>query len=180
MRARGGSSARLSGVTLCLCLTVVLASAGCRGNGQAKPLKLPGPSVQLVSPTDVAKYRPGTPERALLSWWREAQYGNLTGFLNGFSGAVRVKLESSPKLTDVLVRFSNTIQTARPQIETVSRGRLLATVFTSVEFRQAVGARRYIATTTPQAFAMVREGQWRLADDYFVRRFLLPSERPGS
>jgi hypothetical protein len=178
MRARGGSTVRIA-VGL-LCLMVGLGTAGCGGNGQARPLKLPGPAIQLMTAADVAKYKPGTPERALLSWWRQTQYGNLSGFLNGFSGEVRAKLQSSPKLTDVLVRFSNTIQTARPQIESVTRGALLATVFTSVEFRQAVGARRYIATTTPQAFAMVHEGEWRLVDDYFVLRFLLPSERPGS
>lgn len=116
-------------------------------------------------------------------WWRDAQFSDVSGYLSHFTDGVRAELEQRQAEQDLPV-FAAGIRTAKPQIVDVELSGSRAIVYTKIVFRQPVGARRYITTTRPQAFRMIRVGPlWRLSDASFVDSIThtaLSSARPAS
>ena len=152
------------------CAAIALFSTSCGVDEEVAPASQLGPSEQLLNEQQVRKFPKGTPARALFVWWRNAQFANLTGFLNGFESTVKAKIEQSPKTKDALVYFAGAIRTARPIVLGVSREDDRAVVYTKIVYRQPVGASRFIVNTVPRAFSMVLEaGNWRLRDDQFMQ-----------
>jgi hypothetical protein len=155
-------------------LVVVLALAsGCGGGGKAAPQAAPGPAQQILTREDVNKYARDTPEYAFLNWWRDAQYANLRGYLDAFPKPVRKQIEDDPRTPRALGQFSGFISVARPVIGDTRRRAGTATIYVEIKYRTPIGAKRFVTTTRPQAFVLVRErGEWLLADDAFVQASL--------
>jgi hypothetical protein len=155
----------------------LLVSAGC-GSGSAAPNTFPGAAEQLISPDEVDQHPPGSPARAFLLWWRDAQYANVEGFESGFVRALRTKLRASAKSGDALNYFAGAIRTALPTVRDVSRNGTNATVYTIIHVRQPIGTTKYTTSTIPRAFPMkLEQGQWRLRDDFYVQSTLPKSLR---
>ncbi len=143
------------------------ASAGC-GSGSAPAAAYPAAAEQLVSPADINRFDSISPERALMTWWRDAQFSDLSGYLSLFAGDIRARLEQGQGERELPI-FAAGIRTAKPQVVNVELTGDTAIVYTRIVFRQPVGARRYVTTTRPQAFRMIQVGpHWRLSDAYFV------------
>jgi len=157
-----------------LTLVLVLAlAAGCGGGGKAAPQAAPGPAQQILTKDDVSKYARDTPEYAFLNWWRDTQYANLRGYLDAFPQPLRKQIEDDPRTPRALALFSGSLSVARPVIADTARRRGTATIYAEIKYRTPVGAKRFLTTTRPQAFVLVREkGEWFLADDSFVQSSL--------
>ena len=157
-----------------LALVVMLALAsGCGGGGKAAPQATPGPAQQILTRDDVSKYGRDTPEYAFLNWWRDTQYANLRGYLAAFPPALRKQIENDPRAQRALSLFSGSLSVARPTIVDTARRKGTSTIYVDIKYRTPVGAKRYVTTSRPQAFVLVREGgEWFLADDSFVQSSL--------
>jgi hypothetical protein len=159
-------------------LVAVFAGCGGGGGGEAPPQSLPGASDQILKKADVTRYPADSPERALLQWWRDTQHANFAGYATAFAVPVRKRIQTDRRAQDALNFFAGSIRAARPRVENVERDGPQATVYTDVEYRTPVGATRFVTTTRPQAFVLVRQqGTWRLRDDYFVQVSLPPTLR---
>ncbi len=144
-----------------------------RRRGEAAPQPLPGPAQQILTRTDVNKYGKDTPEYALLNWWRDAQYANLRGYLSAFPKPLRKLIEQDPRAARALSLFSGSVSVARPEIVDTARRNGTTTIYVEIKYRTPVGAKRFVTTSRPQAFTLVREdGEWFLADDSFVQASL--------
>jgi hypothetical protein len=158
-------------------LAVSLLSA-CGINDRTAPATLPGAAEQLLTQAEVDRYPVGSPAHAVLAWWRNAQFANLTGFRDAYSRPLRARLETSPLTAQSLAFFSGTIRDARPRIQEVTVSDATAVVTTLIEYREPVGTTRYITSTLPRAFTLIREdGKWRLTDDLFVQTSVPPAFR---
>jgi hypothetical protein len=152
---------------------LALPAAGCGGGGSAPAAQLPGPAQQILSRSDVTKYSAGTPQRALLQWWRDIQYSNLTGYMNGFQPRVRRVLARDANTAPGLRWFSGAVQTVRPSIVDTEQHGSRVVIYTNLDTRTAVGARHFVTSTRAQAFSLVKKaGAWKLADDSFVQSTL--------
>ena len=124
---------------------------------------------QLLTDADVRRYSTGTPERALLEWWRSAQYADLSGFLDRFEPMVRRTLVRGAKTTEALTYFSAVLKAAKPKISSVERSGDRATIFAVIEFRH-VKNDAIETTSLPRAFTLVRRrSAWWLLDDLFFQ-----------
>jgi hypothetical protein len=164
---------RRAAISAAALVILALPAAGCGGGGSAPAAQLPGPALQILSRSDVAKYAAGTPQRALLQWWRDVQYSNLTGYLNAFQPSVRQGLAASANTGAGLRWFSGAVQTVRPSIVDTEQHGSRVVIYTNLDTRTPVGARHYVTSTRAQAFAFVKKaGVWKLADDSFVQSSL--------
>jgi hypothetical protein len=145
----------------------------CGGGGKAAPQALPGPAEQVLTREDVSKYGKDTPEYTFLGWWRDAQYANFRGYVEAYPRALQNQIEQDPRARRALDLFSGSARVARPTIIDTQRRNGSATIYVEIKYRTPVGAKRYVTTTRPQAFVLVRQGgEWRLADDAFVQSSL--------
>jgi hypothetical protein len=157
----------------------VVALAAC-GAGGLPPTEYPAAAEQLVTSADIDAYPRDSPARALLSWWRGAQYADSEAFLGGFSRRQRRTLARRPDLPRDVEYFAGAIRTSKPLITEVQVEGARATVFTKIRFHTPVGATRFLTTSRPQAFRLVNEERgWRLGDSFFVMS-VLGSEDTGS
>jgi hypothetical protein len=142
--------------------------AGCGASGKLAGQEYPAAAEQLVSRADLGRFDPTSPTYVLMDWWRDAQFSDLSGYLGYLTRSTRVTLDRAD-LERQLPILAGGIRTAKPRILTVEIVGNRATVYTKVVFRQPIGAIRYITTTRPQAFHLVRIGNvWRMADTYFA------------
>ena len=149
-------------------LVLVVAAIVAGGCGGGEPNETSGRAQQILAAEDVDAYREGTPEHALLDWWRHAQYRDLQGFLQHFRADVRKKHADASLSRRKLDLFTQLIRNGRPEILETERDGDEAVVWTRVRFRRATGENRYVPYSAPVAFPFVREdGEWRLADDFF-------------
>lgn len=157
-------ASRRAGGTVLLVVAVIMA-AGCGGSD---PHETSGRAEQILSAHDVNAYPEGTPEHALLDWWRHAQHRELQGFLTYFRRDVRREHVGSRLTRKKLELFAQALRRARPDIVETERRADEAVVWTRVRTRRPTGDNRYVPRSTPHAFSLVREdGEWRLADDFF-------------
>jgi hypothetical protein len=142
--------------------------AGC-GSGELEPQEYTAASEQLVSREEIERFAPDTPARALLAWWRSAQYADREDYLDGFAEPTREQIERRDVAHEVTA-FAAGIRNAKPEIVETDVAGNEATVFTLVRFRMPVGSTRFVTTSQRQAFDLIREdGEWRLSNDVFVR-----------
>jgi len=189
-RARRRRRARARDALFVLVALALLPSCG--GAGKSPRRSVPGAAEQLLTPADVNRYPEGSPERALLAWWRAAQYDNLTRYLESFDAPMRAVLRRSPKAELALSYFSNAIRTARPKILDVDHAPITGeqgpagrrnsgervTVYTKIEFRRPVGVANFVVTDIPRAFEMINHsGRWLLLDDGFVQQTVIDAFR---
>jgi hypothetical protein len=156
------------------CIGVAAASllatlaCGCGGSGTLAAQEYPAAAEQLVSAADLARIDVTSPGYAVLAWWRDAQFSDVSGYLSHLTPAVRVKL-AARELERQLPIFAGGIRTARPRLLSAEVEGNTATVYTKIVFRQPIGATRYVTTTRPQAFHLLRiRGTWRLSETYFA------------
>jgi hypothetical protein len=141
---------------------------GCAASGKLAGQEYPAAAEQLVSRADLGRFDPTSPTYVLLDWWRDAQYSDLSGYVGYLTRRTRAMLDRAD-LELQLPILAGGIRTAKPRILTVEIVGNRATVYTKVVFRQPIGATRYVTTTRPQAFHLVRAGDvWRMADTYFA------------
>lgn len=141
--------------------------AGC--GGLAPSVGLPA-NDQLVTPATIAAQPAGSPQRALMAWWRDVQFVDQIGYLDGLAPQVAGRELQQNVAGLYLALLSSQLQPARLAIVSVQQHDKSATVYSNIVTRQAIGNERYVTTTRPQAFAMAQiGGQWRLLDDYFIR-----------
>jgi len=151
----------------------VAAGCGDGENGNAAPQSLPGAADQILTQSDVDRYPAASPQHALLQWWRDVQYANLTGYFDAFDPSIRQKLQQDSKARAALEYVSGSVRTARPAIASVRRRGPTATVYTAIKYRTPIGTRRFVTTSRPQAFVLVqRGGDWLLQNDSFVQSVL--------
>lgn len=150
-----------------LVLAPVLAS-GCGGSGSLPPQQYPAAAEQLVSATDLRRLDATSPAYAVMAWWRDTQFNDRAGYLRHLTRAIRLRLDES-QVDRQLPILAAGIRTAKPEILSTEFAAGDATVYTKIAFRQPIGATRYVTTTRPQAFHLVRvAGTWRLADTSFA------------
>ena len=160
---------------VCAAAVVLLAlpAAGCGGGGSAPATQSPGPAQQILSRSDVTKYAKGSPQRALLQWWRDIQYSNVTGYMNAYQPSVRRGLATSATTAAGLRWFSGAVQTVRPSIVDTEQHGSRVVVYTNLDTRTPVGAKHFVTSSRAQAFSLVKKaGAWKLADDSFVQSTL--------
>lgn len=157
-------------VSACAALTLV--AAGC-GSGSLPPQEIPGASEQLLSAGAVTRYPASSPQRALLAWWRMAQFADRPAFIAAFTPALRARFEGNRRFGEEIDFFAGSIRNAAPRILSTEIDGDRARVFTKVVYRTPIGASRFLTSTRPQAFELVRHpGGWLLADDTFVQSTL--------
>jgi hypothetical protein len=150
-----------------LALAPVLAS-GCGGSGTLAPQTYPAAAEQLVSSTDLRRLPETSPAHALMAWWRDTQFDDRAGYLSHLTRAIRLRLDAA-EVDRQLPILAAGIRTAKPQILSTEFAGDDAVVYTRIVFRQPVGATRYVTTTRPQAFHLVRvRGSWRLSETFFA------------
>ena len=163
---------RVHRVGLALALLLTLVVAGC-GSGHAQPQDLSLTAQQLVSQSEIDRLPAGTPQRLLLEWWRDIQYANLAGYVSAFQPSMQHELRRDPKTNRALQWFAGSIRAARPAIVSIAQRDATTTIYTTIKWRTAIGTKRYVTTSRPQAFVLVRlGGAWRLYDDSFVQASL--------
>lgn len=148
-------------------------AAGAEPRGTAR-----GKAEQLLDDRAIERYAEPSPQRALLAWWRAAQFASRIDYLDAFTVQARERIERDLRLDEALVYFSGSIRTVRPRIVGVDKKGSNATVYALIEYRQPVGTRRFVATTVPRSFSMAMQyREWRLTGDEFVQESLPDSLR---
>jgi hypothetical protein len=111
----------------------------------------------------------GSPEEALLGWWMRIQYNDLSGYLNDLAAPLHRQRESESKTRRDLLLVSGESLRSKPKVIDVQQEDGATTLYTRIETRQPVGASRFTASSSPQAFTLIREGnQWKIADDAYI------------
>jgi hypothetical protein len=157
------SATALAAASLCATL-----ASGCGGSATLTAQEYPAAAEQLVSASDLGRIDPASPGYAVMAWWRDAQFSDAAGYLSHLTRRVRLRL-STEELERELPILAGGIRTAKPRILSAELVGDSATVYTEIVFRQPIGASRYVTTTRPQAFRLVRaRGRWRLSDTFFA------------
>jgi hypothetical protein len=138
-----------------------------------------GPSPYLLSRRKVDAQPAGTPQRALLAWWRAAQFTDYRTYLASFTAEFRQKLAARPRATKAaLVQFGGAITTASPKITSVEKRGKARTLYASIAYHVRTKSGWIVAQSVPRTFTFAREGgKWRLLDDDFVQQNLPPALR---
>jgi hypothetical protein len=130
---------------------------------------------QLETASQINSQPAGSPQRALLTWWRDVQFSNQVGYLDFLKPSVAQRELQARTAGLYLALLSGQLQPAKLEITGVDSRANLATVYARMIVHQPIGTRRYVTTTRPQAFSLERvDGRWRLVDDYFVRLIIGP------
>jgi hypothetical protein len=138
-----------------------------------------GPSPFLLTRRQVEAERPATPQKALLAWWRAAQFGDYRAYLRSFAGTLRRKLAAKPTETKAaLVQFGGAIAVAKPKIVSVEKTGDTRTLYTDIAYHGRTKNGWVVVQSVPRSFTFAREGGvWRLLDDDFVQQNLPPALR---
>jgi hypothetical protein len=157
-----------STTTLATLVLAPMLASGCGGSGSLAPQAYPAAAEQLVSATDLRRLDETSPAYALMAWWRDTQFDDRAGYLRHLTRGIRLRLDVS-QVDRQLPILAAGIRTAKPQILSTEFAAGDATVYTKIVFRQPIGATRYVTTTRPQAFHLVRVGgTWHLSDTSFA------------
>jgi hypothetical protein len=163
MAFSGRSCFALAAASLCATL-----ASGCGGSGTLTAQEYPAAAEQLVSSADLGRINPASPEYTVMAWWRDAQFSDFSGYLSHLTRSVRLRV-TSQQLERELPILAGGIRTAKPRILSAEVVGDSATVYAKIVFRQPIGATRYVTTTRPQAFHLLRvRDSWRLADTFFA------------
>ena len=163
MALSGRSCFALAAASLCATL-----ASGCGGSGTLTAQEYPAAAEQLVSAADLGRIDPASPEYTVMAWWRDVQFSDFSGYLSHLTRSVRLRL-TAQQLERELPILAGGIRTAKPRILSAEVVGGTATVYAKIVFRQPIGATRYVTTTRPQAFHLVRvRGRWRFADTFFA------------
>jgi hypothetical protein len=163
----------------------MLAIASCGGENRTGELTTNTKALQLVRASDVNRQLAGSPERAVLRWWRLLQFRNASESLAAFTPGVRAQLRRSGFQDLLFQDFGPWIQRASPRIvgTELSGGR--ASVDLEITVNDPVGidlvrrSRQFAGLTLDRV-----GGQWLVADSTFflqqanmLRRARLQSEQ---
>lgn len=152
----------MSAVRHAACLAGACAALLAAGCGSEPPATVSGSD--LVVPLSVIRQLPaGSPQRALLAWWRALQSGDLARVRAALPRGTEGVLASFPARGFLGVRLSI--------VDVERRGRH-AVVYAEMVVRRPIGTTRLApAARIPQAFALaLRDGRWRLRDAYPLDR----------
>jgi hypothetical protein len=147
-------------------------AAGC-GSGHLAPRGPFGDAEQLLSQRAITAQPAGSPQRALVSWWRDAQYADRPGFLRMLAPAARARFEQRRYLDHDLIVFAAFIRLARPHVDRVRRVGDRAIVSTTIGFRTPEGGTQFVTSNRSETFSLVRRhGRWGIADTAFFDTFV--------
>jgi hypothetical protein len=151
------------------------ALAGCGGGGgssSAAPAPAPREAEELLTAKDVSRYPEGSPARAVLAWWRRAQFADRIGVERAFTKSIRERLHEAGNERLAVEFFAAVIRPARPKILDVERDGPTAVVYTQIQ---------YVSSSAPRAFRLVREKErWVLDDDSYMQSVLPQNLRRSS
>ncbi len=147
----------------------VLLLAGCGGGDDPPPPGSPSAAEFLITPAAIRAEPAGSPERALLSWWRSIQYNDFEGYVDALAAPLQSQRRGDARAQRDLTLAAGELIRSQPKVGDVEEEGARATVYTRIETRQPIGATRFTTSSNPQGFTLVREdGEWKIADDYFV------------
>jgi hypothetical protein len=125
--------------------------------------------VQVLTSESVDRYRRGSPEREVIEWWRDVQYGNADGV------AERYDLSAQVSVDEIQGQLTATRQTFEsiPRVDAVTDEGNVSTVYLiAFPFRRPNDTNAY-------SLRLRRQGrQWKLTDNSLLER--LQAERTGS
>jgi hypothetical protein len=123
---------------------------------------------QLVTAAQIARQPAGSPQRALLEFWREMQYRNVPLAVDYFDPRLRVTERRLSDTISVVARHRKLGDTALAIREVDVRGKT-ATVRTVLTLESSPADGEFSYDELAQAFNMRRtDGRWRLADNNFL------------
>jgi len=156
-------SKRALAAATCVLTGAGLATSGCGGAPG------PQPRVQVLTSESVDRYRRGSPEREVIEWWRDVQYGNADGV------AERYDLSAQVSVDEIQGQLTATRQTFEsiPRVDAVTDEGNVSTVYLiAFPFRRPNDTNAY-------SLRLRRQGrQWKLTDNSLLER--LQAERTGS
>ena len=123
-------------------------------------------TLALVTPQDIARTAPGSPQRTVLTWWRFTQYTVVDDALALFTPKARTSLERAHYRTTAVQNFGPWIRNEKPQIGRVEYPhRDHSVVYMKTVFNTPVGhdlVRQFVDTL---AFSLDRRGgAWLISD----------------
>ncbi len=143
------------------------ASAGCGKLGAAFTGLQPVHPAQVTQRT-IDRYPGGTPQRAVLEWFRAVRQADIAQAASFYAPAAHV--------TPAVIRFFRAADSRfyalaqPPRVVSVYSTLNRATVFTVIEFRWSAPDGRSYIYTRPQAFELQRRRQaWQLTDGFFLQ-----------
>jgi len=161
------SSPRIRRPAIAALLAGLLATGGC-ASGRLAPGNV-NPGRDLVSANEIARWPPSSAQRALVAWWRDAQFANLSGF----KALIRSR-HTPPGTVALLDALSNLTQRTRPTSIVAAKTPEGTRLRVTVTVRQPVGASNIVDQHfTLRVPLQHREGTWRVADgNAWVRRLV--------
>ena len=150
-------------------LAVGFALASCGPGGErASELTTNRGALQLLSESDVVAQPPGSPQQAVIHWWRLLQYRNAKDSLEAFRSDVRPRLEDAG-YDELLFRdLGPWIARTSPHIVSTETRGGRAVVYLKLRVRDPVGLELVRRSEEFVALALDRRGgTWYLADPTF-------------
>jgi O-antigen ligase len=140
---------------------------------------VPAARPHLLSQHDIDRYAATSPQHALLTWWRAAQFVDYPGFLEGFDRRVQRQLAADAETKRFLPAFGAFANTATVTFVDVRKTPARATVYTEVHSDATSPDGERVTNTYPRVFRLVRQGgAWRLQNSDFFRE-VVPSSLQG-
>lgn len=128
-----------------------------------------GSTSRALTADDLARYASGSPEREVIEWWRDIQFGN--------PGRVETHYASEADTSVEELEFQLTQQgtffEGVPRVDDVDRSGDVATVYMLV-----VGSPGGGGSPEPVAVRLVREGtEWKLVDNHLLEELVSQREQ---
>jgi hypothetical protein len=151
-------------------LTVAAALTSCAGSPDpAGPVssKIQRESLQLISPAEIESKPQDSPNRALLEWWRLAQYRDAAGAVQLFTPVAR-KAVNPGFATSVYNDFGPWLQHVKPRVLKAETNGAQTTLFLELSIREVLSPsvvrdrKEYVAIPMQRA-----HGKWMIADASF-------------
>jgi hypothetical protein len=142
-----------------LAVALALAIGGCGDDDDDGPTATDAP--RTVAADDIAEFAQGTPERAVLEWWRHVQFRNAEGAHDLYSDDAEV----TPEDLGRQITYAASSFVGVPEVVDVDKDGDLATVYMTLQAPESDAAPRPLS-------ANLREegGEWLLRDDFLMEQ----------
>ncbi|MEA2429458.1 MAG: hypothetical protein QOF37_3086 [Thermoleophilaceae bacterium] len=152
-------------------LVVAAALTGCGSSDPAAGVsaKIFHESLQLIPATEIARQPPQAPFRALLEWWRLAQYRDAAGALQHFTPAARQAVRAGFGSL-IYNDFGPWLQHVRPALLRSETSGSKTTLFLELSIREVLSPTVVRNRSDYVAIPMQRvRGQWLISDPTFYQ-----------
>jgi hypothetical protein len=170
---------------LSVLLLATLALASCGGQDRSGELTTNTKALQIVSPADVGRQPVGSPQRAVLRWWRQMQFRNISQSLAAFTPGARAQLQRQGYGALLFEDFGPWAQRTRPRIVSAETPKGHADVELELTVTDPVGLDLVRRSKQYAGITLDRAGpRWLVSDPSFflqqataLRRARLQAER---